>query len=67
MLFPLTLNVIARGLLGSPLKTVLYADDIALIAESREELLEKLQKWQEVLANSGLRLNVSKTKFLSSK
>ncbi|VDO53507.1 unnamed protein product [Haemonchus placei] len=58
--------VITSGLWDGPLKTIIYADDIALIAESRKEVQDKLQKWQRVLAENGLRLNVEKTKFLSS-
>nr|CDJ90887.1 RNA-directed DNA polymerase (reverse transcriptase) domain containing protein [Haemonchus contortus] len=65
-LFLLTMDVITEELVDGPLKTILYADDIALIAESKEELQDNLQKWQKVLAESGLRLNVKKTKFLSS-
>ena len=56
----------AKELMEGPLKTILYADDIALIADSREELQDKVQRWQEVLAENGLRLNVKKTKFMSS-
>nr|CDJ87838.1 endonuclease-reverse transcriptase HmRTE-e01 [Haemonchus contortus] len=52
--------------MDGPLKTILYADDIALIAESKEELQDKLQRWQKVLADNGLLLNVKKTKSLSS-
>ncbi|XGW34423.1 hypothetical protein V3C99_018363 [Haemonchus contortus] len=65
-LFLLTMDVITEELMDGPLKTILYADDIALIAESKDELQDKLQNWQRVLAESGLRLNVKKTKFLSS-
>ncbi|XGW01091.1 hypothetical protein V3C99_013780, partial [Haemonchus contortus] len=45
-LFLLTLDVITSELLDEPLKAILYAYDIALIVESREEPQEKLQKWQ---------------------
>ncbi|VDO67408.1 unnamed protein product [Haemonchus placei] len=65
-LFLLTMDVITEELMGGPLKTILYADDIALIAESKDELQDKLQNWQRVLEESGLRLNMNKTKFLSS-
>nr|CDJ93788.1 RNA-directed DNA polymerase (reverse transcriptase) domain containing protein [Haemonchus contortus] len=61
-LFLLTMDVITEELVDGPLKTILYADDIALIAESKEDL----QKWQKVLTENGLRLNVKETKFLSS-
>ncbi|VDO96877.1 unnamed protein product [Heligmosomoides polygyrus] len=49
-----------------PLRTILYADDIALVADNQEELEEKVQLWQRALADKGLRLNVKKTKFISS-
>nr|CDJ91569.1 RNA-directed DNA polymerase (reverse transcriptase) domain containing protein [Haemonchus contortus] len=65
-LFLLTMDVITEELVDGPLKTILYADDIALIAESKEELQDNLQKWQKKLAENGLLLNVKKTKFLSS-
>lgn len=61
-----TLDVITSGLLDVPLKTIFYCDDIALIAESREDFQENLQKWQEGLTVNGLRLNVKKTKLPSS-
>ncbi|VDP18130.1 unnamed protein product [Heligmosomoides polygyrus] len=47
-------------------RTILYADDIALVADSREELEEKVQLRQGALAGNGLRVNVRKTKFISS-
>ncbi|VDP15935.1 unnamed protein product [Heligmosomoides polygyrus] len=47
-------------------RTILYADDIALVADSREELEEKVQLWQGAIAGNGLRLNLRKTKFISS-
>ncbi|VDP34786.1 unnamed protein product [Heligmosomoides polygyrus] len=49
-----------------PLKTILCADGIALVADNQEELEEKVQLWQRALADNGLRLNVKKTKFISS-
>ncbi|VDO73298.1 unnamed protein product [Heligmosomoides polygyrus] len=49
-----------------PLRTILYADDIALVADNQEELEEKVHLWQRALADNGLRLNVKKTKFISS-
>ncbi|VDL78066.1 unnamed protein product [Nippostrongylus brasiliensis] len=65
-LFLLTLDSMVRHLTEDPLKTILYADDMALIADSREELQDKVQQWQETLAKNCLRLNVKKTKFMSS-
>ncbi|VDP14074.1 unnamed protein product [Heligmosomoides polygyrus] len=65
-LFVLTLDCIVNHLEEGPLRTILYADNIALIADSREELEEKVQLWQGALADNGLRLNVRKAKFISS-
>nr|CDJ90329.1 RNA-directed DNA polymerase (reverse transcriptase) domain containing protein [Haemonchus contortus] len=39
----LTMDVITDELMEGALKTIFYADDIALIAESKEELQDKLQ------------------------
>ncbi|VDO99512.1 unnamed protein product [Heligmosomoides polygyrus] len=65
-LFLLTLDSIVNHLEEGPLRTILYADDIALVADNQEELEEKVQLWQRALADNGLRLNVKKTKFISS-
>ncbi|VDP49141.1 unnamed protein product [Heligmosomoides polygyrus] len=65
-LFVLTLDCIVNHLEEGPLRTILYADDIALVPNSREELEEKVQLWQGTLAGDGLLLNVRKTKFISS-
>ncbi|VDO89931.1 unnamed protein product [Heligmosomoides polygyrus] len=50
----------------NPLRTTLYADDIALVADSQDEVEEKVRLWQGVLAENGLRLIVKKKKFISS-
>ena len=43
---------------------LLYADDLALIAESRAELLEKIKSWKEGMEAKGLRVNMGKTKVM---
>ena len=43
-----------------------YADDTALMAESKEELESLLIKVKEESAKGGLNLNVQKTKFMAS-
>ena len=50
---------------GCPWKP-LYADDLALMAESREEVLSMFTKWREALEKRGLKVNVVKTKLLLS-
>nr|CDJ80613.1 unnamed protein product [Haemonchus contortus] len=61
-LFLFTMDVIPEELMDGPLRTTLYAD-IALMAESKEELRDKSQDWTE----SGPRPNVKKNKFRSFK
>ncbi|VDL78858.1 unnamed protein product [Nippostrongylus brasiliensis] len=53
-------------LVEDSLKTILYADDIALIADTKDEPHVKVQEWQRTLPENGPRLNVKITKFLSS-
>ena len=43
-----------------------YADDITLMAESKEELKSLLMKVKEESEKGGLKLNIQKTKIMSS-
>ena len=42
-----------------------YADDITLMAESKEELKSFLMKVKEESENVGLKLNIQKTKIMA--
>ena len=42
-----------------------YADDTTLMAESKEELKSLLMKMKEESKNSGLNLNIQKTKIMA--
>ena len=42
----------------------LYADDLALVAESNEDLLQKCQIWKSGLEAKGPKVNINKTKIL---
>ena len=48
---------------GVPWK-LLYADDLAVIANTLEECVSKLKAWKEVMENKGLRVNMKKTDFM---
>ncbi|EYB83113.1 hypothetical protein Y032_0342g3027 [Ancylostoma ceylanicum] len=65
-LFIMTLDTVVKHLLEGPPFTLLYADDVALIADSRAELQLKIRKWQLALADAGLKLNTKKTEVMSS-
>ena len=43
-----------------------YADDITLMAESKEELKRLLMKVKEESEKAGLKLNIQKTKIMAS-
>ena len=43
-----------------------YADDITLMAESKEELKSLLMKVKEETEKVGLKLNIQKTKIMAS-
>ena len=43
-----------------------YADDTTLMAESEEELKSLLMKMKEKSKKAGLKLNIQKTKFMTS-
>ena len=43
---------------------LLYADDLVLMAESKELLMEKLRKWKKGMEAKGLRVNAGKTKVM---
>ena len=43
---------------------LLYADDLVLTAESREEVVQMFRRWKEALELRGMKVNLSKTKLL---
>ena len=64
LLFIIVLEELSKKLrVGLPWE-LLYADDLALIAESEEELIEKIRRWKDGMEEKGLRVNVTKTKVL---
>ena len=64
LLFIIVLDVISRNFrVGLPWE-LLYADDLALLAESEAELLEKIKRWKQGMEEKGLRVNIDKTKVL---
>ena len=43
------------------LKKILYADDLAVVADNKEDLQKMLQKWNNTFRKHGLRINLEKT------
>jgi len=44
----------------------LYADDLAVIAETEKELIKRLNKWKENVESKGMRVNMNKSKVMIS-
>ena len=44
---------------------LLYADDVVLLADTMEELTEKLKRWRTEMEGKGLRVNLGKTKVMN--
>ena len=42
----------------------LYADDLVLTAESKEEVADMFNRWQEEMEQRGLKINMEKTKLM---
>ena len=51
---------------GRNINNLRYADDITLMAESKEELKSLLMKVKEETEKLGLKLNIQKTKIMAS-
>ena len=66
LLFVMVLEALSREFrTGCPWE-LLYADDLVIVAETRDELLEKLARWKTEMEAKGLRVNMKKTKILIS-
>ena len=65
LIFATVIDVVtehARGLLNE----ILYADDLALMSESLDDLRERFQRWRRAFEGKGLKVNVGKTKMMVS-
>ena len=68
---PLIFIIVMEALLqefrvGCPWE-LLYADDLVIIAETLEELEQKLRNWKKGLEEKGLKVNAPKTKVMHSR
>jgi len=46
---------------------MLYADDLAVIAETEEGLIKRLNEWKDNVESKGMRVNINKTKVMMTK
>jgi hypothetical protein len=66
LLFTIVLEELSKRFREGLPWELLYADDLALIAETEVKLMEKVQLWKASMEEKGLRVNVAKTKVLKS-
>ena len=43
---------------------MVFADDVILCSENREEVQTSLEKWRQALESSGMKINRSKTEYM---
>ncbi|KAH1249954.1 Solanesyl diphosphate synthase 3, chloroplastic/mitochondrial [Glycine max] len=66
-LFTLILDVLTEQIQEIAPRCMLFADDIVLLGESREELNERLETWRRALETHGFRLSRSKSEYMECK
>ncbi|KAH1203821.1 Peroxisome biogenesis factor 10 [Glycine max] len=66
-LFTLILDVLTEQIQEIAPRCMLFADDIVLLGESREELNERLETWRRALEIHGFRLSRSKSEYMECK
>ena len=65
LLFIAVQDLISRKtVMKDALKKLLYADDLALVANGKQELQETLEEWNGLFTRHGLKINVEKTEVL---
>ena len=64
LLFVIVMEALSRHFRGGLPLELLYADDLVLMAETEEDLVEKLKKWKNGMEEKGLRVNLGKTKVM---
>ncbi|EYC04720.1 hypothetical protein Y032_0086g1952 [Ancylostoma ceylanicum] len=64
LLFILCVDTITRDIQKPQPWCLLYADDVMLAAEMREDLQAEVQLWKDRLQRYGLRLNIEKTEYM---
>ena len=65
LLFIMVMELISKKIsMKDVLRKMMYADDLAIIAESKQEIQEVLEEWKEVFKKHGLRMKLEKTEVM---
>ena len=57
-------QVSRKGSLRSSMRRILYADDLAVVVESRREMQEVLGEWKEAFGKHGLKMSMENTEMM---
>jgi len=66
LLFLIVMEAISREFRVALPWELLFADDLAVIAETEEELIKRLNEWKDNAESKGMRVNMNKTKVMIS-
>ncbi|KAM3382190.1 hypothetical protein P3S68_007763 [Capsicum galapagoense] len=66
-LFAVVMDALTRRIQGEVPWCMLFADDVVLIAETREGVSDKLEVWRQTLESKGFRVSRSKTEYVECK
>ena len=64
LLFAVIIDVLSEHLRAENLRELLFSDDLAIMADNKEQLQARLLKWQECLEKYGLKMNAKKTETM---
>ena len=63
-IFNIVMDVMTREVRETVPWSIMYADDIVLCAENREDLEANLERWRAALEERGMRISRSKTEYM---
>ena len=66
LLFVIVMETISREFRVALPWELLYADDLAVIAETEEELIRRLYECKDNVESKGMRVSMNKTKVMKS-
>jgi len=66
LLFVIVMEAISREFRVALPWELVYADDMAVIAETEEELIKRLNEWKDNVKSKGMRVSMNKTKVMIS-
>ena len=66
LLFVIVMEAISREFRVALPWELLCADELAVIAETEEEVIKRLNEWKDSVERKGMRVNMNKTKVMIS-